>query len=90
MVAEAPRGGSSAGAGGAGAPLPPCSLLEPPLQFLAMNEEEEEEKVKKKEGKQRKKKEDGKLSPPFYFNSRSAPALVCLLTFSCFCSYVFV
>ena len=52
-------------------PPTPYSLLEPPLQFLAMNEEEEEEKMKKEEGKQ-KKEEHGKLNP-FYFNSRSAP-----------------
>jgi len=63
-----PSGGSSVGAGGAGAPYPPAvhwSPLSPPTIFLAMNEEEEEEKVKKEEGKERKKEEDGKLSPPF-------------------------
>jgi len=64
----ASRGGSSVGAGGAGAPYPHAihwSPPKPPLQFLAMNEEEEEKKVKKEEGKARKKEEDGKLSPPF-------------------------
>ena len=62
-----PSGGSSVGAGGAGAPYSHAVHWSPPEaphpQFLAMNKEEEEEKIKKEEGKERKKKEDGKLGP---------------------------
>jgi len=43
---------------GAGAPLPPCTPLEPPQapqHFSAMSEEEEEGKKKKMRGRRRKK-----------------------------------